>query len=278
MGNFVKGSALVAEIEKLFDEANEKLIIVSPFIKLHSRLKDSLKPKINDPKLSIKLVYGKNESDKTRSLNKEDFEFFSQFANIQIFYEPRLHAKYYANDRVGILSSMNLYEYSLNNNIEFGVVTETKLIGGNSLDLDSWDYFHSVIDNSILEFHKVPVLENTMMGLSKKYVGSNILVNNLSKLFQKKSQRKNTTANKTKENKAAITDNNGFCIRTGESIPFNLEMPYSGKSFSSWNYFKNPDFEEKYCHYSGESSEGKTSINKPILSKHWNSAKTKFKF
>ena len=70
----------------------------------------------------------------------------------------------------------------------------------------------------------------------------------------------------------------GFAFAQERSIPFNLEMPYSGKSFSSWNYFKNPDFEEKYCHYSGESSEGKTSMNKPILSKHWNSAKTKFKF
>ena len=37
MGTFVKGSQLVAEIENLFDEAYEELVIISPFIKLHSR-------------------------------------------------------------------------------------------------------------------------------------------------------------------------------------------------------------------------------------------------
>ena len=96
MAKFVKGNGLNAEIESIFDDAEFQLTIISPFIKLHKRFKDSLKSKINNPKLEVKLVFGKNESNKSKSLSSEDFEFFKQFANVRIYYEPRLHAKYYS--------------------------------------------------------------------------------------------------------------------------------------------------------------------------------------
>lgn len=48
------------------------------------------------------------------------------------------------------------------------------------------------------------------------------------------------------------------------------------KAFKMWNKFKNPDFPEKYCHFSGELSNGETSVNKPILSKNWRKAKERF--
>ena len=127
MAKFVKGNGLNAEIESIFDDAEVQLTIISPFIKLHKRFKDSLKSKINNPKLEVQLVFGKNESNKSKSLSSEDFEFFKQFANVRIYYEPRLHAKYYANQTAAVLSSMNLYEYSQNNNIEFGIVTHREI-------------------------------------------------------------------------------------------------------------------------------------------------------
>ena len=36
------------------------------------------------------------------------------------------------------------------------------------------------------------------------------------------------------------------------------------------------DYLEKYCHFSGEPSNGETSFNKPILKKNWKKAKAKF--
>ena len=272
MAKFVKGNQLNAEIESLFEEADMELIIVSPFIKLHDRIVEALKPKVNDPKLHVSVVYGKNETDKKKSLREEDFLFFSQFANIQIFYEPRLHAKYYANEDKGILSSMNLYDFSQNNNIEFGVVSEFKLLGSSTIEEDSRVYFNKVIDGAQLEFSKDPQYEKNLIGL-KKYTHSEISKDDLSSLFGgSKSNKTSTTKSKQKENELG----EGFCIRTGEPIPFDVKMPYSKKAFQSWNYFKNDDFEEKYCHFTGEPSEGKTSMNKPILSKNWVKAKRKF--
>lgn len=273
MAKFVKANQLNAEIESLFEEANTELIIVSPFIKLHDRIKEALKPKINDHGLMVSVVYGKNEADKKKSLREEDFLFFSQFANVQIFYEPRLHAKYYANEDKGILSSMNLYDFSQNNNIEFGVVSEYKLLSANTIEVDSREYFNKVIDGAQLEFSKDPQYDKNLIGI-KRYTHSEVTTDKLSELFSGVSpQHSKKKSDKTKTKEEAKDE--GYCIRTGERIPFDVKMPYSKKAHQSWNYFKNADFEEKYCHFSGEPSDGKTSMNKPILSKNWAKAKRK---
>ena len=45
MAKFIADNELNSEIEKLFDKAEKKLILISPFIKLHARLADALKTK-----------------------------------------------------------------------------------------------------------------------------------------------------------------------------------------------------------------------------------------
>ena len=52
----------------------------------------------------------------------------------------------------------------------------------------------------------------------------------------------------------------GYCISTGEPIPFDLSRPLCYDSYKSCVQFQNPDFPEKYCY-----STGKTSMRKPIL-------------
>jgi phosphatidylserine/phosphatidylglycerophosphate/cardiolipin synthase-like enzyme len=83
-------------------------------------------------------------------------------------------------------------------------------------------------------------------------------------------------ASKAKKSKPKTAS--GYCIRTGEEVPFNLKKPFSDKSFKSWNKFKNPEFKEKYCHFSGEESNGQTTFSRPILKKNWAKAKKAHNF
>jgi hypothetical protein len=69
---------------------------------------------------------------------------------------------------------------------------------------------------------------------------------------------------------------NGYCLRTGLSIPFNVEKPMTNDAFKSWNKFGNADYPEKFCHFSGEQSNGETSVGRPILKKNWKKAKEIF--
>ena len=84
-----------------------------------------------------------------------------------------------------------------------------------------------------------------------------------------KSSAKNAPSQKKKQQES------GYCIRTGESIPFNIKSPFNKKSLASWNRYKNPEFKEKYCHFSGEKSNGQTTFSRPILKKNWAKAKKK---
>jgi hypothetical protein len=47
-------------------------------------------------------------------------------------------------------------------------------------------------------------------------------------------------------------------------------------AFKSWSKYGDPDYAEKYCHFSGEQSNGETSVNRPILKKNWKKAKEIF--
>lgn len=282
MAKFLKGNELNSELEKIFETAQNVIILISPYIKLHDRYKSTLLTKLEEPDVKIIVLFGKNEEDMSKSMKQEDFDFFKQFPNIEILFENRLHAKYYANESKAILTSMNLYGFSQNNNIEAGILMEKKSIasftGGNNLDAETWNYFNQVLEQAELLFDKQPVYNKNLLGF-KKYVTSEIETDKLSDFFNNKSYskvfKKNTQKTETK-NTDNPKDGIGYCIRTGKEITFDIKKPMQYEAFKMWNKYKNQDFPEKYCHFSGELSNGETSVNKPILNKNWKKAKEKF--
>lgn len=96
--------------------------------------------------------------------------------------------------------------------------------------------------------------------MSKKYKGFKTELDKISEHFSKTDQRKIYSAKVTS---SEIIE--GYCIRTGEKIPFNVQKPYSDKAYKSWAQFKNPNYKEKFCHKTGKPSDGKTSMANPIL-------------
>ena len=120
--------------------------------------------------------------------------------------------------------------------------------------------------------------------LNKKYLSSKIEVDKLSDFFTDKpkhdvSYRKESNFESKKvETFSQPIDNvqTGFCIRTGVSIPFNVEKPMSYEAFKTWSRFGDPEYPEKFCHFSGEPSNGDTCVNRPILRKNWKRAKEIF--
>lgn len=273
MAEFIHGNELNAQLEKIFENAEERIILISPFIKLHDRFISVLRAKKDNPRLELILVFGKNEDDISKSMRQEDFDFFKNFPNISIYYEKRLHAKYFANEERALLTSMNLYSFSQDNNIEFGVLTKGTR---ETLDLEAWNYFNRVIEQSDLLFNKEPNFEKSgIFGLSPKYTGSTITHDELTEFFSNRSKYDSERRKKIfRAPRKKIVSEQGFCIRTGTPIPFNPKKPFCDKAYESWSKFKNESYPEKYCHFSGETSNGNTSYAKPILRKNWNAAKS----
>lgn len=214
MAKFLTGNELNSELEKLFERAELQIILISPYIKLHDRYISTLRTKNDNPNIEIIIVFGKNEDDLSRSMKQEDFNFFKEFPNIEIRYEKRLHAKYYANETSAILTSMNLYNFSQDNNIEAGVLTKATLIGNltnnllsgdDSFDKSAWSYFSRVIDQSELLFKKIPEYESGILGFGKKYKSSIIEIDKLTDFFANRSRYENKVRNDYSENKKNVS-------------------------------------------------------------------------
>ena len=218
MAKFLTGNELNSELEKLFERADEQIILISPYIKLHDRYASTLRTKKDNPKMKIIIVFGKNEEDLSRSMKQEDFNFFKEFPNIEIRYEKRLHAKYYSSESSAILTSMNLYNFSQDNNIEAGVMTKATLLGNIAshlmtfvTDEDGFDttaqaYFLRVIEQSELLFKKEPVYESTTFGLSKKYKSSRTDVDKLTDFFANRSKYENNSRKDNYEKKTIVSE------------------------------------------------------------------------
>jgi hypothetical protein len=254
MAKFLKGFEINTGVENLLREATSFLWIISPYIKLHHRYKDVLKNHIENDKLQIVLVFGKNEGEMQKSLPKEEIDFFVKFPNIEIRYEKRLHAKFYANDYSSIITSMNLYDFSQDNNIEAGILLETPFIkmltGTKTLDIHAMEYFDEVITNSELLFKKEPEYSVGKLGFGKKYEKSVVTENKIETLIAIK-----------KEIIKPLKVAKGICIRCGVEIALKPTVPYCKECYSVWKKSNDRNHQERYCHICGDSI--KTSLNFP---------------
>ena len=271
MAQFLDQYTLKKELLQLFEDADKFIILISPFIKLADEMKRALLKKAKDKKFSIVIIFGKNEFDLSKSLSRDDMEFFKQFQNVEIFYNQHLHAKYYANDHASIITSLNLHQYSFKNNIEIGVKFEHQLfnLGKDSkLDTEMYEYMNRVKEQSELVYEKTTNEESFFFGLIKGETKQEVHYDATRAVYGNQSYSPNNQSSaKEKQPKS------GFCIRTGKSIPFNLEKPFSYEAYISWSQYGNEEYKENFCHYSGEKSDGTICFKKPVLRKYWNKVK-----
>lgn len=187
MAKFITGQNLEKAIYDIIWQAKETLLIVSPFIKLDDYFKKLFDKHTNNPKLHLLIVFGKNENMVSKSLSKADFDYFKKFLNVSIIYIPNLHGKYYANEVMSVLTSINLYDYSFTNNIEFGVLSDAGRLN-NSLDnadQDAWNNCNKIIQENEAVFIKRPVFEKIMQGAfqGKNYINSEILLDSTQRFY-----------------------------------------------------------------------------------------------
>ncbi|HXE96165.1 MAG TPA: phospholipase D family protein [Dongiaceae bacterium] len=115
MAKFLNTSATNYFLEELIKDAKDRLILISPFLKLNDRIKELLSDK-NRLKIDVRIVYGKSE------LQPEEINWLKELTYIRTSFCKNLHAKCYMNEELCIITSLNLYEFSQINNNEMGVL------------------------------------------------------------------------------------------------------------------------------------------------------------
>lgn len=114
MAKFLNTSATTYYLEELIKNTQDKLILISPYLKLNDRIKELLEDK-NRLKIDIRIIYGKNE------LQHQEISWLNELTFIRTSFCKNLHAKCYLSEESGIITSLNLYEFSQVNNNEMGI-------------------------------------------------------------------------------------------------------------------------------------------------------------
>jgi hypothetical protein len=115
MARFLNTSATNYHLEELIKGARDRLILISPFLKLNDRIKELLADK-NRLKIDVRVVYGKSE------LAPAEIEWLKGLTFVRTSFCKNLHAKCYLSEEACIVTSLNLYEFSMVNNNEMGVL------------------------------------------------------------------------------------------------------------------------------------------------------------
>lgn len=114
MAKFLNTSATNYYLEEMIKQTQERLIIISPFLKFNERIKELLSDK-DRMKIDVRLVYGKSE------LAPQEINWLRSLEFVRTSFCQNLHAKCYVNEHAAIITSMNLYDFSQVNNNEMGV-------------------------------------------------------------------------------------------------------------------------------------------------------------
>ncbi len=282
MSKFLTGEDLEGKLTDIIWHAKKFVLIMSPFIKLDNHVRSVFDKIKSTHEVGLYLMFGKNEGYKQQSFSEEDYDYFKEFKNIVILYNKDLHAKHYCNEKEGLITSLNLYDYSMVNNIEYGIHFTKNLNPIDKVFEETEEFTDELFfEKSEVVFLKKPQYKKKYFGLSKSYQSSRVVfdistdffigrryeVKHLSDFNLDELQDVSKTFN-TKPTRGAHKNSKpkkGYCIRTGKEIDFNPDKPLSLMAYREWNIYRNYNYSENYCHKTGKKSYGKTSMNDPIL-------------
>lgn len=245
MAKFLNTTGVSYHLEELIKGTTDRLILISPYLQFADRIKENLK-NLNIQKRDIRIIYRENK------LQTDEQNWLAEQIGIRTSLCKNLHAKCYLNENEAIITSMNLYEFSQQNNNEMGI------------------HFTKEEDPDL---YKAALAEvQRLLTISEEI---KVTVHTVAPAGREKPDRKPAELSTASAKAVAkpAGKSMGYCIRTGAEIPFNVEKPMSYEAYKSWSKYSNPEYKEKFCHFSGESSNGETTVSKPILRKNWSKAK-----
>jgi hypothetical protein len=244
MAKFLNTTGVSYHLEELIKGTKDRLVLISPYLQFNDRIKEHIN-NLNIQKRDIRIVYRENK------LQLEENNWLESQIGVRTSINKNLHAKCYLNENEAIITSMNLYEFSQQNNNEMGI------------------YISKAQDPELYQ----ATSEEAQRLLT---ISEEIRVTVKKVTADTPGKTENKTAEVKPSNTKSPEKQTGFCIRTGVPIPFNVEKPMCYDAFKSWSKYSDPDYAEKFCHFSGEPSNGETSVSKPIMKKNWKIAKEIF--
>lgn len=232
---FLNTSKAYAGIEDVIDKAENKVVLISPYIQIADQLFDRLKHR---DRQAIRTIVVCRE----QKLDAKEKSRLRQLKHLDLRFDEDLHAKCFYNEKTMVITSLNLLDYSRQNNREMGILL--------SLDKDS-DTFREALREA--DF----IVESAKKDNSMRSIVTEIAKEAKSVIYSSLSEEPTRTRTQSR------AKSSGHCIRCGVNIPRDPATPYCPDCYNVWKKFKDPDYQEKFCHMCGTSNKS-ASMNKPV--------------
>jgi phosphatidylserine/phosphatidylglycerophosphate/cardiolipin synthase-like enzyme len=170
MAKFLNTTGVSYHLEELIKTTKDRLILISPYLQLHKRVKNHLE-NLNIQKKDIRIIYRENR------LQLEESNWLESQIGIRTSICNSLHAKCYINENEAIVTSMNLYSFSQQNNDEMGIYVTKE---------DDKDLYNDILNDA-----------QRLLNISEEI---RISVKKVDKEIEKQSEKTISKIIKTKEN------------------------------------------------------------------------------
>lgn len=215
MAEFLTTRGTANQLEQLIQEAENQLTLITPYIQIPPGLLPRLRA-ADARGVKTRLLI------RTENLKLDEREKLSELRNLSLYSLGNLHAKCYANERAVLVSSMNLYAYSEQNNFETSVLL-TEEDGG-------------AIRKARAElevFFGEATYHPPQRGL-RAFIGRAI------------------GKSEPPVKAPARVSAKGFCIRCAGGIRYSPKAPLCEKCYASWAAWGNENYVEQNCHRCGK--------------------------
>ena len=119
MARFLDTSGISHHLSEIIKNTDARLLIISPYLRFNRLIKEQLERQRLVLRKEVCVVYGKSE------LRPEESDWLAK-TGIRTNLREHLHAKCYMNEHHALITSMNLYEFSQQNNDEMGILVSAK--------------------------------------------------------------------------------------------------------------------------------------------------------
>lgn len=211
MTEIITAKAAAYHLESIIKGARERLVLVSPYLKVSDLYLQRLQETAARRVATI-IVYGKGE------LNHLEQEKWRRFPEFKVLYLQNLHAKCFFNESEMVITSMNFYDVSEGNR-ELGV----RLLATDPA------YGAAVEEvNSIIRAARPPEWWQ-----------------------RKPQPWTRAVRKPGKAPDPAADPSRGFCVRCHRGIPLDPNRPFCIDCYTVWASYGNAEFKERWCHDCG---------------------------
>jgi hypothetical protein len=230
MSEFLTTSGVAYRLEDIVRSTQTQLVLVSPYLQLSQTFYERLLD-VSATDASTTLVY------RTDKLTQEAKRQLADVKGLILYQNASLHAKCYYNEDAGIITSMNLYEYSEKNNREMGVYIARRR------DRQLYQQMVQEAESIIQASQRMEFVDTESLPYLQPYTEA--------------------VSNPVDPPRINHRSAPGYCIRCSTEISFNADRPYCWSCYRVWSDYGNFGYEEDNCHSCGYDGK-RTSMRDPI--------------